>query len=140
MDVVIEDIPTRFGMLLSRSWGAKLGGVLKLDFSYAIIPIFGGEERKLYRKTRFIRKITNNEASNSPIYSQEKDDFSCFMLHVNAKLAEDNQRQLTSACVNIELQIEGLWKCFFDGAYSKEGTCDGLLSQDEHIQDHNIGS
>ena len=37
MDVVVADILARFGMLLSRSWGAKIGGVLKLDFTYAII-------------------------------------------------------------------------------------------------------
>ena len=92
MDVVVADTPTRFGMLLSRSWGAKLGGVLKLDFTYAIMPIFGREERRLYKETRFIITIKNNKASNSPIYSQEKDDFSCFMLHDNAELAEDNQR------------------------------------------------
>ena len=35
MDVVVVDIPPRFGMLLSRSWGAKLKGTLQLDFSYA---------------------------------------------------------------------------------------------------------
>ena len=28
MDVVIADIPPKYGMLLSRSWGAKLGGSL----------------------------------------------------------------------------------------------------------------
>lgn len=77
-------------MLPSRSWGAKFGGVLKLDFTYAIIPIFGGEERRLYRETIFVKTITKNGSSNSPVYSQEKDDFSCFMLHDNAELAEDN--------------------------------------------------
>jgi len=90
MDVVVADIPTRFGMLLSRSWGAKLGGVLKLDFTYAIIPIFGGEERRLYKETRFVKTITKNGESNSPLYSHEKDDFYRFMLHDNAELAEDN--------------------------------------------------
>ncbi len=116
MDVVVADIPVRFGMFLSRSWAAKLGGVLKLDFTYAIIPIFGGEEKRLYRETRFAKTITKNGACNSPMYNQEKYDFSCFMLHDNAELAEDNKRQLTSACVNIELQTKGVWKCFFDGA------------------------
>jgi hypothetical protein len=42
MDVVIADIPPKYGMLLSRSWRAKLGGSLQLDMSYATIPIFGG--------------------------------------------------------------------------------------------------
>ena len=92
MDVVVAYIPIRFGMLLSRSWGAKLGGVLKLNFTYAIVTFFGGEERRLYRETRFVKKITKNEASNSPIYSQEKDDFSCFMVHDNAEFAEDKER------------------------------------------------
>ena len=69
MDVVVANIPIRFGMLLSRSWGVKLGGVLKLDFTYAIIPIFGGEERRLYRETRFVKTIIEEVSSNSPIYS-----------------------------------------------------------------------
>ena len=43
MDVVVADIQARFGMLLSKSWGEKLGGVSKLDFTYVIIPIFNGE-------------------------------------------------------------------------------------------------
>ena len=43
MDVMVVDIPARFGMLLSRYWGAKLGGVLKLEFTYAIIIFFNGE-------------------------------------------------------------------------------------------------
>lgn len=127
MDVVLEDIPARFRMLLSRSWGAKLGGVLKFDFTYAIIPVFGGEGRRLYIETRFVKIITNNGASNSPVYSQEKYDFSCLMLHENAKLVEDNQRHLTLAFVNTKLQTEGVWKYFFDGAYSKEGIGVGFL-------------
>jgi len=57
MDVVVAYISARFGMLLSRSWGAKLGGVLKLDFTYAIIPVFGGKERRLYRKKGLLRQL-----------------------------------------------------------------------------------
>jgi hypothetical protein len=43
MDVVIADITPKYGMLLSQSWGAKLGGSLQIDMMYAIIPIFGGQ-------------------------------------------------------------------------------------------------
>jgi hypothetical protein len=42
MDVVIVDIHPKYGLLLSRSWGAKLGGSLQLDMTYATIPVFGG--------------------------------------------------------------------------------------------------
>ena len=33
MDVVVADIPPKYGMLLSRSWGTKLGGSLQLDMT-----------------------------------------------------------------------------------------------------------
>jgi len=64
MDVVVADIPARFGMLLSRSWVAKLGGFLMLDFTYAIILIFNGEERRLYRETRFLKTNTKKDVGN----------------------------------------------------------------------------
>ena len=81
MDVVVVDIPARFGMLLSRSWGEKLGCVLKLYFTYAIIPVFSGEEMILYKETRFVKTISKKDAGNSPIYSEETKDFlvSCCM-------------------------------------------------------------
>ena len=37
MDIVVADIPPKYGMLLSRSWGAKLQGSLQLDMSYSTI-------------------------------------------------------------------------------------------------------
>ncbi len=50
MDVVVADIPPNYGMLLSRSWGAKLQGSLQLDMSYATIAVFG-QPKRLYRET-----------------------------------------------------------------------------------------
>jgi hypothetical protein len=47
MDVVVADVPAKYGMLLSRSWGTKLGGSLQLDMTYATIPIFGGQFTRL---------------------------------------------------------------------------------------------
>jgi hypothetical protein len=49
MDVVIRNIPPKFGMLLSRSWVAKLKGTLQMDMSYATILVFG-QDRWLYRE------------------------------------------------------------------------------------------
>jgi len=60
MDVVVADIPPRFGMLLSRSWVAKLKGTLQLDFSYATTPVFG-QMRKLYQEQKMKYMITSNE-------------------------------------------------------------------------------
>ena len=50
MDIVVADIPPKYGILLSRSWRAKLQGSLQLDMSYAIISIFG-QSKKLYQET-----------------------------------------------------------------------------------------
>ena len=50
MDIVVADIPPKYGMLLSRSWGAKLQGSLQMDMSYATIPVFN-QNRRLYRES-----------------------------------------------------------------------------------------
>ncbi len=67
MDVVVADIPPRCGMLLSRSWVAKLKGTLQLDSSCATIPVFG-QMRKLYREQKMKYMITSKEKPiNHPI-------------------------------------------------------------------------
>ena len=50
MDIVVADIPPKYGMLLSHAWGEKLQGSLQLDMSYATISIFG-------EKINFTKKI-----------------------------------------------------------------------------------
>lgn len=68
MDVVVFDIPPWFGMLLSRSWGAKLRGTLQLDFSYATIRIFE-QLIKLYQEMKMKYMITSKERPNNhPIH------------------------------------------------------------------------
>ena len=47
MDIVVSDIPPKFGMLLSITWAKKVGGSLQMDLTYAIIHVFGGEHRRL---------------------------------------------------------------------------------------------
>jgi len=68
MDVIVADIPPRFGMLFSRSWGEKLKGTLQLDISYATIPIFQ-QLQKLYREKKMKFMIKSNEKPvNHPIH------------------------------------------------------------------------
>jgi len=69
MDVVVADIPPKYGMLLSRSWGAKLQGSLQLDMSYATISVFG-QPKRLYRETLMKYVVSSQEKpQNFPIYS-----------------------------------------------------------------------
>ena len=41
MDLVVADIPLKFGMLLSRSWADKIKVTIQMDISYATILVFG---------------------------------------------------------------------------------------------------
>jgi len=50
MDIVVADVPPKFGMLLSRGWIKRLGRPLQNDLSYATVPVFGGESRRFYRE------------------------------------------------------------------------------------------
>lgn len=49
MDIFVANIPPKYGMLLSRSWGEMLQGTLQIDMTCATILVFG-QQRRLYRK------------------------------------------------------------------------------------------
>jgi hypothetical protein len=70
MDIVVADVPPKFVMLLSRSWIKRLGGTLQMDLTYATIPVFGGEHRRLYREAQ-LAYIVSDEANptNHPIFA-----------------------------------------------------------------------
>jgi len=69
MDIVVVDVPPKFGMLLSISWIKILGGTLQMDLSYATIPVFGGEHRRLYRESHLAYIISyEHNPTNHPIY------------------------------------------------------------------------
>ena len=73
MDVVVADIPPKYGMLLSRSWGAKLQGSLQLDMSYATISVFG-QPKRLYRESLMKYMVSSEEKpQNFPIYVVHSD-------------------------------------------------------------------
>jgi len=59
MDVVIANIPPKYGLLLSRSSGSKLGGSLQIDMTYAMISMFGGQFTQLYRETRLAYTVSD---------------------------------------------------------------------------------
>jgi hypothetical protein len=41
MDIVVGDVPAKYGMFLSNTWEIKLGGTMKMDMNNATMPIFG---------------------------------------------------------------------------------------------------
>jgi ribonuclease HI len=131
MDVVIADIPPKYGMLLSRSWGAKLGGTIQLDMSYATIPVFGGQFTRLYRETRLAYTVSDPQNPNNfPIYIADQDLGNCILSFDEGLVGcsdELNTTQEELSPLNEELCKNGLWKMYFDGASSSEGAGAGIL-------------
>ena len=95
MDVVVADVPPKFGMLLSRSWATKLKGTLQMDLSYATIPIFG-TLRRLYRENQLTYMVSNREnPENHPIYSVDT-DFGSSMLFNEVGPQKDEPKPVDS--------------------------------------------
>ena len=92
MDIVVADIPPKYGTLLSRSWGAKLQGSLQLDMSYATISVFG-QAKKLYRETLMKYMVSSVERPRKyPIYSTPT-DMESFILG-NSKIGIEKNTEL----------------------------------------------
>jgi hypothetical protein len=74
MDIVVAYVPPKFRMLLSRYWIKRPGGTLQMDLSYATIPVFGGEQRRLYREAQLSYIISDETTpTNHPIFSLDTD-------------------------------------------------------------------
>ena len=73
MELLVVDVPPKFGMSLSRSWEAKLKGTLQMDMSYDTITVFG-EQRRSYREHRLAYMVSSkNSPENHPIYVVDTD-------------------------------------------------------------------
>jgi hypothetical protein len=145
MDVVMADVPPKFGMLLSRSWEAKLKGTLQMDLSYAMIPIFG-TLRRLYREKRLAYMINNREnPENHPIYFVDTNMGSSMLFNEvvpqkdelepedsgssepNYQSAKTNLDSGPDDAPSTEEPNDGWWCMSFDGAVGKEGAGAGVL-------------
>jgi ribonuclease HI len=128
MDIVVADVPPKFGMLLSRSWIKRLGGTLQMDLSYATIPVFGGEQRRLYREAQ-LAYIISDEANptNHPIFSFDTDLGSNILQLTDTPEPPLEIRKQSIAFCEIPPPTTPVWKMFFDGASSKEGVGAGVV-------------
>ena len=73
MEIVVADIPPKYGMILSRSQGAKLQGNLQMDMTYATILVFN-QKRRLYRESHMKYMVRSQDRpNNTPLYSIHSD-------------------------------------------------------------------
>jgi hypothetical protein len=133
MDVVIVDIPPKYGLLLSRSWGAKLGGPLQLDMTFATIPVFGGQFTRLYRETRLDYTVSDPQNPNNfPIYIADQDLGNCILSfddNLDGCTEENDIEHEEPGYMNEDMCSTGIWKMFFDGASSCEGAGAGVAAR-----------
>ena len=100
-----------------------------MDLSYATIPVFGGENRRLYRELQFSYIVTDDKnPTNHPLYSVDKDLGTC-MLNFSDKddyvgLLQVEKEKPVKHCREEEDQ---LWELYFDGSSCKEGAGAGVL-------------
>ena len=71
MNIVVIDVLDAWGMLLSRSWSAALGGFLSMDLTHAHTPMGDGTFEILYSREKDDKHVMN---PNGPDYTSE-DDF-----------------------------------------------------------------
>ena len=129
IDIVVADVPLKFGMLLSRSWSAKLKGSMHMDFSYATIPVFN-TQRRLWRESRLKYMISSKECpENHPIYAVDTEMGSTIFLNstsydepespfVMMKNKGDNKEISEEPDISLEHK-EQWFTMHFDGACSK---------------------
>jgi ribonuclease HI len=128
MDIMVADVPPKFGMLLSRSWIKILGGTLQMDLTYATIPVFGGEHRRLYREAQLAYIISDEaDPTNHPIFSLDTDLGSSLLQLTDAPEAPLEIRKQPISSHEIPPPTTSVWKMFFDGASSREGVGAGVV-------------
>ena len=136
IDIVVADVPPKFGMLLSRSWSTKLKGSMQMDFNYATIPVFN-TQRRLWRESRLKYMISSKECpENHPIYALDTKMGSTIFFNTNpydkpespfVMIKNKGNNKEVNEEPNISLEHREQWfTMHFDGPCSKEGARVGI--------------
>ena len=99
-----------------------------MDLSYATIPIFGGEQRRLYKEVQMAYLVRDDDnRTNNPMYVVEEGFGSC-MLHLSNKDTSGVlQIEKKKPIYHTTEKEEELWQMYFDVSSSKEGARAGVV-------------
>jgi hypothetical protein len=99
-----------------------------MDLTYATIPVFGGEHRRLYREAQ-LAYIISDEANptNHPIYALDTDLGSSLLQLTHTPEAPLKIRKQLSFNQETPPPTTSVWKMFFDGASSSMGEGVGVV-------------
>jgi hypothetical protein len=128
MDIVVANVPPKFGMLLSRSWIKRLGGTLQMGLTYATIPVFGGEHRRLYIEAHLAYIISDEaDPTNHPIFALDTDLGSSLLEFTDAPDPLLKLRKQPMVFHEVPFSTTFVWKMFFDGASSRDVVGAGVV-------------
>ena len=148
MEIVVAEIPPKYGMLLSRSWGAKLQGNLQMDMAYSTIPIFN-QTIILYREPHMKYMVSiQDRPNNTPLYSIHSDLDSLILYNeddINEQVVEKGELNLSEQSNqtqneehdsqnpnnheqqhNGKSELETICNMSFDGSCGKAGSGAGV--------------
>jgi hypothetical protein len=98
-----------------------------MDLTYATIPLFGGEHRRMYKEAQLAYIISDKaDPTNHPIFSLDIDLGSNLLQLVDAPESPLEVRKPISLREHPPL-CTSMWKMFFDGASSKDGVGVGVF-------------
>ena len=70
IDIVIEDIPDGYGLILNRDWSTRLNGYFASDWSHLWLPQKGSPNQiKILREPHMKHNVTQLEEKNEPVNS-----------------------------------------------------------------------
>jgi hypothetical protein len=99
-----------------------------MDLSYATIPVFGGEHRRLYREAQLAYIISEEgNPTNHPMYIVEN-DLGSIILHLSnfPQSPLEIKKQSPKTCETVR-QGAQTWKMYFDGASYKDSDGVGVV-------------
>ena len=125
LTILVADIPTSYGLLLSRSFCQDLGGEIKLDWSQAMIPI-GNKKVKLEpeEKAKFI--VLKSDDPKAQILYQEL-EFSNYMLFTEEDSGKQMNESQSEKVPDENKDVSGIWTLEFDRSCASSGSRAGVV-------------
>jgi hypothetical protein len=121
MDIVVVDVPPKFVMILSRYWIKRIGGTLHMDLTYATIPMFGGEHRRLYKEAHLAYIISDeSDPTNHPIFSLDIELGAILLQLTNAPEPALKIKNQSMGFHEASFSTTSIWKKKNDEASSKD--------------------
>ena len=110
MDILVIDVPDKWGMLLSRKWSADLGGWIQMGWTYVTVHATEDSLIRLHREKERKHHVEDpKNPSNEYMYNTDViRSYTChstFLAPIKEKIKDE--------------KVDEIWRMNFDGAHSR---------------------